>query len=173
MRRTEGTSRTDLERFLQASFNMLTPTGQKSERNTPHAINEHIRRETEASIAHTVAGGRAAIDARLRALDAEWDTERTLETLAASFTLSGLTLGITLDRRWLYLSGVVAAFLLQHAVQGWCPPLPAIRALGVRTASEIERERYALKAARGDFEGIRRGADGLKASQLLAAAELT
>jgi hypothetical protein len=46
---------------------------------------------------------------------------------------------------------VVAGFLLQHALQGWCPPLPVLRRLGVRTADEINQERYALKALRGDF----------------------
>jgi len=33
------------------------------------------------------------------------------------------------------------------------PPVPLLRRLGVRTASEIEAERYALKAVRGDFSG--------------------
>ena len=65
-----------------------------------------------------------------------------------------LTLGLTLDRRWLALPVGVAAFLLQHAVQGWCPPVPVFRRLGVRTAGEIDRERYALKALRGDFDRI-------------------
>jgi hypothetical protein len=46
---------------------------------------------------------------------------------------------------------VVLTFLFQHAVQGWCPPLPVLRRLGVRTRKEIDRERYALKALRGDF----------------------
>ena len=45
-------------------------------------------------------------------------------------------------------------FLLQHAVQGWCPPVPFFRRRGVRTAREIEIERYALKALRGDFGPI-------------------
>ncbi|HET8937864.1 MAG TPA: DUF2892 domain-containing protein [Polyangiales bacterium] len=146
---------------------MLPPTLQRSERNTPESINERIRRETEERIAHTLAGGRAAIEARLRELDAEWDTERTLETMAASFTIGGLLLGVTVDRRWLWFSGLVSGFLLQHALQGFCPPLPAIRALGVRTAAEIDQERYALKAARGDFEQLR-GAS--QPAQLLAAA---
>jgi hypothetical protein len=43
---------------------------------------------------------------------------------------------------------------LQHAVQGWCPPIPVLRRFGFRTADEINRERYALKALRGDFDGI-------------------
>lgn len=58
------------------------------------------------------------------------------------------------DRRWLWLTGGVAAFLLQHALQGWCPPLPVLRALGVRTAEEIGAERTALKSLRGDFAGV-------------------
>ena len=65
--------------------------------------------------------------------------------------LSSLALGVWKDRRWLWLTGGVAAFLLDHALRGWCPPLPVIRALGVRTAREIGAERTALKALRGDF----------------------
>jgi hypothetical protein len=34
------------------------------------------------------------------------------------------------------------------------PPIPLFRRLGVRTAREIERERYAIKALRGDFDDI-------------------
>jgi hypothetical protein len=51
------------------------------------------------------------------------------------------------SRRWLWLPGFVTAFLFQNAVQGWCPPVPLPRRLGVRTAREIELERSALKAA--------------------------
>lgn len=57
-------------------------------------------------------------------------------------------------RRWFILPGIVAGFLLQHAVQGWCPPVALFRRLGFRTASEIEAERYALKIIRGDFDGL-------------------
>jgi len=48
----------------------------------------------------------------------------------------------------------VAAFLLQHAVQGWCPPLPVFRRLGVRTADEINDERVALKAVRPGVQTV-------------------
>ena len=61
---------------------------------------------------------------------------------------------MTHDRRWAYLPLVVTGFLLQHATQGWCPPVPILRALGFRTQGEIERERYALKALRGDFDDL-------------------
>jgi hypothetical protein len=44
-------------------------------------------------------------------------------------------------------------FFVQHAIQGWCPPIPIFRAYKVRTRPEIDREKYALKALRGDFAG--------------------
>jgi len=65
-------------------------------------------------------------------------------------------LGAPRSRCWLIVPAVVTSFLPQHAVQGWCPPLPVFRGLGLRTRREINREKYALKALRGDFEGLGR-----------------
>ena len=98
--------------------------------------------------------GPAAIDARIGELDREWDIERTLEANAAAFALTGTLLGALVDKRWLILPAVVAAFLGQHALQGWCPPLPLFRKMGIRTRPEIDREKYALKALRGDFKKV-------------------
>ena len=36
-------------------------------------------------------------------------------------------------------------FLLQHALQGWCPPVPILRRQGFRTRHEIDAERQALR----------------------------
>jgi hypothetical protein len=57
------------------------------------------------------------------------------------------------DRRGLLLSAIVQGFFLQHAIQGWCPPLPLFRSFGVRSQREIEAERHALKALLGAYEG--------------------
>ncbi|MGC2854387.1 hypothetical protein ACM64Y_02845 [Novispirillum sp. DQ9] len=95
-----------------------------------------------------------AIEGRLRELDREWDIERAIEANAATLALSGVLLAVLHDRRWLVLPALVTAFLLQHALQGWCPPVPVLRRLGFRTPAEIARERMALKALRGDFEGV-------------------
>jgi hypothetical protein len=92
------------------------------------------------------------IDQRLHELDREWDIERSLEANAATVCVLSVILGTTVDRRWYFLPGVVGAFLLQHALQGWCPPLPVLRRLGVRTSSEIEEERRALMDLRRDME---------------------
>jgi len=54
----------------------------------------------------------------------------------------------------LILPAVVMIFLFQHAVQGWCPPLPLFRRMGKRTRHEIEEERHALKALRGDYDRV-------------------
>lgn len=119
--------------------------------NTACEYNERIRQETERRVGQYARLGRAAIDQRLAELDREWDIERTLEANAATAVLVTTTLGLAVDRRFLLMPLVIGGFLLQHAVQGWCPPLPFFRANGVRTQTEIEEERFALKALRGDF----------------------
>jgi hypothetical protein len=63
---------------------------------------------------------------------------------------------------------LASGFLLQHALQGWCPPVSLFRRLGVRTSAEIEQERYALKALRGDFQNIPEATNGIVAQALYA-----
>jgi hypothetical protein len=133
---------------------MFPSTLERVPRHTSDEVNRWIRHQTERSVAECIRRGPAAIAHRLAELDQEWDIERYLETMAPTFTLLGLTLGITVDRKWLIIPFVVQSFFLQHALQGWCPPLPVLRRLGVRTADEINVERYALKALRGDFEAL-------------------
>jgi hypothetical protein len=123
---------------------------------TSASANQRIQRETQRRLAYFEAHP-DAIAGRLKELDAEWDIERVLETGSSTITLTGLLLGIGVSRKWLLLSLAVQGFFLQHALQGWCPPLPMLRKLGVRTQYEIERERYALKLMRGDFADMPRG----------------
>ncbi|AQX15497.1 hypothetical protein BCR15_04325 [Tessaracoccus lapidicaptus] len=87
-------------------------------------------------------------------LDKAWDVERVLEANASSLILLSLGLSRVHSAKWLWLATAVPAFLLQHAIQGWCPPMEVIRRLGVRTRKEIEVERTALKALRGDFRDL-------------------
>jgi hypothetical protein len=97
-----------------------------------------------------------------------------LETNAAALVLTGTLLGLFVDKRFLAAPLVVSTFLLQHAVQGWCPPVPFFRSRGVRTMREIDEERYALKALRGDFGRIGPGPSyrDCRASHALQAARL-
>lgn len=130
---------------------MLTPTYTRVPDHTDTEVNKRIRSVTEWNIALYANSQQADISRRIQELDREWDIERLLETNAAFLSLTGLVLGVNVDKRWLLLPAVVAGFLLQHALQGWCPPVPLLRRLGVRTAAEIDAERYALKLLRGDF----------------------
>lgn len=91
--------------------------------------------------------------------------ERTLEINMATLAISGLALSVFVNKRWAILSGVVLGFFVQHAIQGWCPPLPALRAMKVRTRTEIEEEKYALKALRGDFKDVKSAEEALIAAK--------
>jgi hypothetical protein len=133
---------------------MIPSTVGRVPKHTPEHINEEIRRQTQQNVACYAAAGEEAIDRRLAELDQEWDIERTLEANAASVSLIGCALGAFVDRRLFVLPALVAGFLLQHAIQGWCPPVTFFRRRGFRTQSEIEQERYALKALRGDFRNV-------------------
>lgn len=133
---------------------LLPPTSRRVELASARQWNEEIRRQTDASVASLEHAQPAAIDARLKELENEWDVERRLQANASTLVVAGVALGYFLDRRFLFLPAAVLAFFAQHSLQGWCPPIPVFRRLGVRTVREIERERYALKALRGDFDAI-------------------
>ena len=132
---------------------MIPTTAHRVEKNTSARVNRRIECESLGNVARYAAQGPDAIARRLARLDREWDIERILEANAAGVSLFGIFLA-TRHRGWLALPMTVAAFLLLHAIQGWCPPVPILRRLGFRTAREIDQERTALKALRGDFAYI-------------------
>ena len=126
------------------------PTDESADRvrrSTDVELNRRIDRQTDANIKSYVSLGQEAMLRRIGALDREWDVERVVEVNASTLALSGLVLGVTVNKKWLLVPGVVLSFLLQHGLQGWCPPVPLLRRLGIRTRGEIDREKYALKAA--------------------------
>ena len=113
-------------------------------RSTASEINSRIDRQTDDNIQRFRSGSENEIKERIEELDREWDVERMLEVNASTLALSGLVLGLTVSRKWLLLPGIVLPFLLQHGIQGWCPPLSILRRQGVRTRGEIDREKFAL-----------------------------
>jgi hypothetical protein len=152
---------------------MLPATTRRVIDNTRAEINEQIARHTEANVAKYVGAPASDLDARLAQLDREWDIERLLEANASGLTLLGLLLALTVSWYWLIIPIAVPSLLFLHAIQGWCPPVPLLRRLGVRTETEINQERFALKVLRGDFEGLPKPAgDRLtQAVELLEAAK--
>jgi hypothetical protein len=148
---------------------MFPATTARVAEQTPDYVNERIRQKTEENIARYSAAGAEAVRQRLSELDQEWDIERVLEANASGVILTGLALSILEDRRWLIVPLIASGFLLQHALQGWCPPVSLFRRLGVRTAAEIDQERYALKALRGDFQNVPKTVDGQAVSRTVEA----
>jgi hypothetical protein len=117
--------------------------------NTAADINRLIRERTDRRI-DAIRDDPERIRERLAEIDAEWDIERALQTASAALSLFGVSRALRGGRGWLGLPLLVQGFLLQHALQGWCPPLPVLRSLGFRTQPEIERERYTLRAVLRD-----------------------
>jgi hypothetical protein len=113
-------------------------------KTTNGSINQNIDRRIEENIRYYSTQNREAIKLRIQELDREWDIERTLELNAAFLALTGVILAATVNKNWLILPAVITSFLAQHAIQGWCPPVPLFRRLHVRTQKEIEAERHAL-----------------------------
>jgi hypothetical protein len=137
-------------------MNMSQPEPQpdRVRRHTKPEVLEQIDRDIEKNVRLYATQPKEVISARLRELDQEWDIERTLQANASTPALTGAVLGLTVSRKALLLTCGVLGFLFQHAVSGWCPPVPFLRRMGFRTRGEIDREKFALKALRGDFKDL-------------------
>ncbi len=123
--------------------------------NDADHINEPVIDKSFESFKEYMHKGKATIINRLKELDDEWEIERLLQMNASGIAIAGIVLGILVNKKWFILPGIAATFLLLHAVSGWAPPVPVLKKLGFRTRDEINRERYALKALKGDFKNMR------------------
>ncbi len=124
----------------------------RTRRNTPRAINRRIDRQTETNLRNYSVRTPQAIDRRIAELRSEWSIERYLQLNVAAVGLSGIALALAADRRWAYATCAALAMFMTHQLQGFDPPLPLLRKLGIRTREEIDEEIYALKVMRGDFD---------------------
>lgn len=132
--------------------NCIPPTTKKVAYHTCNNTNKEIRDKTICSINTYKDSGEIILTDKIEKLNHEWDTERILEANAASVILLGSIIGYAKKKcLWFLSTGAVGFFLLQHAIEGWCPPLPIIREMGVRTAEEINNEKTVFKIIRGDF----------------------
>src|SRR5688572_22453548 len=101
--------------------------------NTANEINRIFEDDIADSIREFSTKSKKEISQRLEQLEKEWDIERVLEANASTLAFTGLVLGNFFNKKWLVIPGLVLPFLFQHAVQGWCPPIPILRRFGVRT----------------------------------------
>ncbi len=122
---------------------IIAESATRVSRHTADWVNFRIADETQERL-EGIGDDPRLIISRLRELDREWDIERAIEANASSLALAGTILGLTVHRGFFALPVAITAFLLQHALQGWCPPVPILRRLGFRTCREIEDERRVL-----------------------------
>lgn len=122
--------------------------------NTAPGVNERIEHDARLRVLNSASDPKGNLTRRIQALDREWDIERWLEMNASALAFTGTVLGLVWNRRFFAIPCLVLPFLFQHAVQGWCPPIPILRRKGTRTRNEIDEEKFALKALRGDFDDL-------------------
>jgi hypothetical protein len=116
-------------------------------------VQERMDAELIARVGSYADAPEDALAARLDELEREWSIERVLTLQSSATAMAGVMLG-TVRRRWLLLALATSGFLMQHAVQGWCPPLALHRRLGLRSRREIELEMHMLKLLRGDYARV-------------------
>ncbi|WP_114906925.1 DUF2892 domain-containing protein [Ornithinimicrobium murale] len=127
--------------------------GDRVRKHTDDEVQAEIDAEAQRRVASLRGASREVLTRRLEELRREWDVERALEVNASTLILASSVVAGVRTRSWGFAApAVVAGFLLQHGLQGWCPPLPVLRRLGFRTQREIDAERTAVRLLRGDLK---------------------
>ena len=108
----------------------------------------------EDSLATVVQAGHEAIDARLRDLEGEWSVGRMVKATTGVLILGGVGLAIFVNP-WLAILPAVGGLMLAqnlYSRNSWLGE--SFAGMGFRTSVEIDHERMALKAIRGDFRDL-------------------
>lgn len=121
---------------------------------TDQRLNEKIDKDTERRLKFAGSEDDDRISERILSAGEEWTSDRIIAAEASITGIAGIALAIFVDMRFLIMPGMATAMLFLHGTHGWYPLLPLLRRLGVRSQDEIDREYYALKALRGDFNEV-------------------
>ena len=120
-------------------------TKERVRSSTSRSQNQKIDRETKINLARYKDLDSASIQERIRELDKTWDIERTLMFNAATLSLTGAMLALFVNKKWAIMPAVVTSFLIQHTLQGWCPPLPLFRMMGIKSARSLTYMQQGLR----------------------------
>jgi hypothetical protein len=107
----------------------------------------------EKRLACLADAGHQAITDRLDQIENEWSAGRMTKVTIGVLILAGLGLSL-LSSWWLVLPATGGLLLLQYLFSrtSWLGAL--FRATGFRSGAEIDQEKFALKALRGDFRHL-------------------
>lgn len=98
--------------------------------------------------------GPQAISDRLGQLEREWSAGRVTKAVIGVLIVAGLALTALVSPWWLILPAIGGFFLLQYLFgrSSWLGA--TFREMGFRSGSDIDQERFALRALRGDFKHL-------------------
>jgi hypothetical protein len=115
----------------------------------------HSRHEPLEDRLHRILEhGPRAIDERLAELDAEWSSGRVTKVTLAVISGVGLVLAFLVSPWFAVLPALASVCLVQYIFNQPCAVSKMARWVGFRGGREIEEERLALKALRGDFKHL-------------------
>jgi hypothetical protein len=108
----------------------------------------------EQRLACLADAGPQAIDARLAELDREWTAGRATKAAIGVLSVVGFVLAAFLGPWWLILPALGGVLLLQYLISrtSWLGRM--FQQLGLRSGSDVDHEKMALKVLRGDFRQL-------------------
>lgn len=133
----------------------MTPSTTADPRPSPTKSGACARRASlEQRLGCLADAGPAAINDRLAQLERERSAGRMAKGTLGVVTLVGSVLAAVLSPWWLILPGVACLFLLQYMFTRRALPTAAFQAAGYRCSTDIDHEKFALRALRGDFKHV-------------------
>ncbi|MFO8053671.1 MAG: hypothetical protein R6U19_00720 [Bacteroidales bacterium] len=141
--------------------------------NTIEMVNQRIDQSINNNIRYYGSQTKEIISKRIKELDMLWDIDRIVQAGATGTSFTTLLMGAIGSKNWWFLTATSLSFLGIYSVHGWAPSVCVLRSLGIRTRQEIEREKYALKALRGDFDEISTHPDNENEKRATAAIKAT
>ena len=108
----------------------------------------------EKRLAGIADAGPQAITDRLAQLEREWSAGRMTKATIGVLIVVGLGLTALAGPWWLVLPAISGFFLLQYVFsrQSWLGA--TFREMGFRSGADIDQEKFALRALRGDFKHL-------------------
>jgi hypothetical protein len=112
------------------------------------------RDSLEKRLTSLAEAGPEAITDRLDQIDCEWSAGRMTKATIGVLIAVGLVLTVAFNPWWLILPAVGGAFLLQYLFGRVSWLGATFRAMGFRAGADIDQEKLALRALRGDFRNL-------------------
>lgn len=108
----------------------------------------------EQRLACLADAGPQAITDRLNEIEKEWSAGRVTKATIGITIILGLVLAVLAGPWWLLLPAFGGLFLMQYLFTrvSWLGAM--FRELGFRSGADIDHEKFALKALRGDFRQL-------------------